>query len=154
MDISESVPTRPIETREVANPSPRDQTWAWLLAIFSLAAMIETIFFSQLRAFTPLYLPELGISPDIVARWTGLIASTTGLIGIPFLPLWGALADRYRRKPIIIRSYAGFLLIAVVLLPVNGDDSETAGGGFCSLLLFSCWREISGYSFADGPSQV
>jgi hypothetical protein len=39
-------------------------TWQWLLAIFTLASLIETIFYSQMLAFTPLYLPQLGVSDE------------------------------------------------------------------------------------------
>ncbi len=116
MDTSEDEQSIPIDVKKVAKTSSQDRSWVWLLGLFSFACMIESFFFSQLRAFTPLYLPSLGIFQNDVARWTGIIASITGLIGVPFLPLWGALADRYQRKPIIVRSYVVYLLVAALLL--------------------------------------
>jgi hypothetical protein len=62
-------------------------SWIWLLGLFSFGSIIESLFFGQLRAFTPLYLPSLGILQSDVAKWTGIIAAITGLIGLPFLPL-------------------------------------------------------------------
>ncbi len=67
-------------------------SWVWLLALFSIASFIETIFWGQMGAFTPLYLPKLGVAPEQVPTWTGAIAALSGAIGIPFLPLRGALA--------------------------------------------------------------
>ena len=79
--------------------------WVWLLALFTLAGFIEAFFWGQMSAFTPLYLPHLGVPPGQVASWTGIIAAVAGAAGIPFLPFWGALADRYSRQPIIVRSF-------------------------------------------------
>src|SRR5258706_13529439 len=79
--------------------------WVWLLALFTLAGFIEAFFWGQMSAFTPLYLPHLGVPPGQVAAWTGIIAAVAGAAGIPFLPFWGALADRYSRQPIIVRSF-------------------------------------------------
>lgn len=96
--------------------SKRRDGWVWLLALFTFASFIEAIFYGQISAFTPLYLPQLGIAQADVAAWTGLTVSISGLVGLPFLPLWGALADRYARQPIIIRSFFAHLLAAIVAL--------------------------------------
>ena len=88
-------------------------SWQWILAIFTFASLAETIFYSQMLAFTPLYLPELGIRDEarILVLVGGITAAANG-IGIPFLPFWGALADRYSRKPIIVRSFVVILIAA------------------------------------------
>ncbi len=100
--------TRPVVEKQNA--------WIGLLAIYTFGSFIETIFFGQLTAFTPLYLPKLGISPDSVAQWTGIVAAVTGFLGLPFLPFWGALADRFSRKPVIIRSFAVEIMAGVISL--------------------------------------
>lgn len=94
----------------------RRDGWGWLLVLFTFASFIEAIFYGQINAFTPLYLPQLGIAQADVAIWTGLTVAISGLVGLPFLPLWGALADRYSRQPVIIRSFFAHLLAAVVAL--------------------------------------
>jgi DHA1 family multidrug resistance protein-like MFS transporter len=91
-------------------------SWVWLLGLFTFGSFIETVFYGQLTAFTPLYLPRLGIRPGDVALWTGLISSMAGILGLPFLPFWGALADRYARKPVIIRSFIVELVAGLVAL--------------------------------------
>jgi DHA1 family multidrug resistance protein-like MFS transporter len=65
-------------------------------------------------AFIPLYLPKLGIRPEDVPFWVGFMAAVSGLIGIPLLPFWGALADRYSRQPLIVRSFVAHSLAGVV----------------------------------------
>ncbi|TAK11248.1 MAG: MFS transporter [Anaerolineae bacterium] len=80
-------------------------SWGWLLGLYTAASLIETIFYSQLLAFTPLYLPRLGVAETDIPYFVGMITALANAIGIPFLPFWGALADRYSRKPIIIRSF-------------------------------------------------
>lgn len=113
------------------------QPWFGLLSLFTLGSLAETIFYGQISAFTPLYLPGLGVPLADVSRWTGIIASVSGLIGLPFLPLWGALADRYARKPIIIRSFAVHILSGLVAL--------LAG----NVWVFLIARSISGFALGN-----
>jgi len=112
-------------------------SWVWLLVIFSFGSFIETIFYGQLTAFTPLYLPHLGVPADQVTRWAGLVASVSGILGLPFLPFWGALADRYARKPVIVRSF--------VVELVTGMACSAAGG----LWVFLLARLISSLSLGN-----
>ncbi len=110
-------------------------SWIWLLALFTVGSFIETIFYGQLTAFTPLYLPRLGVRPVDVALWTGLITSIAGLLGLPFLPFWGALADRYARKPIIIRSFVVELVAGLVALLAGNIWVFVLGRAITSLSL-------------------
>ncbi len=110
-------------------------SWVWLLALFTFGSFIETVFYGQLSAFTPLYLPKLGIRQEEVALWTGLIASFAGLLGLPFLPFWGALADRYSRKPVIIRSFVVELAAGVVSLLAGNIAVFVVGRAITSLSL-------------------
>src|SRR2546423_2939359 len=80
--------------------------------LFAVAGFFEVATYGQVTAFTPLYLPRLGIELVAVAFWVGAITSFSNVAGLPFLPFWGALADRYGRKPLIIRSF----LVAFVAL--------------------------------------
>jgi MFS family permease len=91
-------------------------SWVWVLVLFSIASFVETLFWGQMAAFTPLYLPHLGISQADVPRWIGIIVSISGVFGLPFLPFWGALADRYARQPIIIRSYVVEILAGALTI--------------------------------------
>jgi MFS family permease len=95
-------------------------SWIRLLALFTLASFIENAFAGQMYAFTPLYLPHLGVAEADVPLWTGVIVAISSSAGIPFLPFWGALADRYARQPIIVRSFVANLVAGIVAL-LAGD---------------------------------
>ena len=97
-------------------PGRRPSSWVWLLTLFTAAGLAETMFWGQMAAFTPLYLPRLGVPEADVPRWTGLTLAAATAIGLPFLPLWGALADRYARQPIIVRSFLCHLLAGLLAL--------------------------------------
>jgi DHA1 family multidrug resistance protein-like MFS transporter len=109
-----------------------DRSWIKLLIIFTIGALFESMLYGHLNAFTPLYLPKLGISPEDITRWTGLITSITGIPGLLFLPFWGALADKYSRKPIIIRSFVVHILVAGSVVLAN------------NVWLFMIGRSLSG----------
>lgn len=89
-------------------------SWSRLLMLFTAAGFAETMLYGQMAAFTPLYLPHLGIAAGDVPRWTGAIVAVSSALGLPFLPFWGALADRYGRQPLIVRSFVAHLLAGVL----------------------------------------
>jgi DHA1 family multidrug resistance protein-like MFS transporter len=65
--------------------------------------------FSFAFPFLPLFLHrDLGIpnGPQL-AFWTGITASATGFALALTSPIWGLLADRYGRKPMLVRAMIG-----------------------------------------------
>ena len=96
--------------------SQSSSSWLRVLALFTVAALVENGFTGQVFAFTPLYLPHLGVPQADIVAWTGAITVFTYAVGIPFLPFWGSLADRYSRQPVIVRSYVVYLIAAIVTL--------------------------------------
>ena len=113
----------------------QSNAWMWLLGLFTFGGFIETIFFGQLSAFTPLYLPQLGVPPEEVARLTGYIAAGSALLGLPFLPFWGALADRFARKPVILRSFVVEMLSGLIVSVAGTIGLFTFGRILASLAL-------------------
>ncbi|MDQ2978074.1 MAG: MFS transporter [Acidobacteriota bacterium] len=94
--------------------------WVRMTILFAIAGFFEVAAYGQVTAFTPLYLPRLGIELAAVAFWVGAITSFSNFAGVPFLPFWGALADRYGRKPLIIRSFvAAFVALSLTALAPN-----------------------------------
>jgi MFS family permease len=90
--------------------------WARLLILFTVVSLIEAVFYGSLSAFIPLHLPELGIDRADVQPWVGAITSFASLVGIPLVPIWGTLADRFSRKFVIVRSFVIHLVATVVML--------------------------------------
>lgn len=107
-------------TAEAKTERPLAAEWAGLTFLFALASFGEIILFSNLAAFTPLYLLQLGFDAPGVKFWTGILASVGVLLGFWFVPFWGVLADRYGRKLLIVRSFAiEALAVAIVALAPN-----------------------------------
>ena len=58
-----------------------------------------------LLPFLPAYVAELGAgSPQAVVQWSGAAFSATFLGAGVMAPVWGRVADRYGRKPILLRA--------------------------------------------------
>ena len=64
----------------------------------------------------PLYIHELGVeAPEDVARWSGIVFGCNFVSLAIFSPIWGRLADRFGRKPMILRAsgWLGCIMIAL-----------------------------------------
>jgi DHA1 family multidrug resistance protein-like MFS transporter len=61
--------------------------------------------FELTQSFVPLYIRELGES-DIAdaAFWSGLVAGVAPLCAAIMGPIWGNMADKYGRKPMVLRA--------------------------------------------------
>ncbi|MBV8489979.1 MAG: MFS transporter [Candidatus Eremiobacteraeota bacterium] len=61
--------------------------------------------FSISGPFLPLFIIQLGVHPiPTVDLWAGAIASVNFLMAAVFSPIWGGVADRVGRKPMVVRS--------------------------------------------------
>lgn len=79
--------------------------WRAIAALFATSTLLESLAIGHLTAFTPLFLrDDLHLAPEDVGPWTGLLSAATFAVAFPLAPLWGALAERYSRKLIIVRS--------------------------------------------------
>jgi MFS family permease len=80
------------------------QDWHSLLALYWITSFVEGLGVSQIYAFLPNRLTEVGVPTADVGHLVGLLGSLFFLFGLPFIPLWGVWADKYSRKAVIIRS--------------------------------------------------
>jgi DHA1 family multidrug resistance protein-like MFS transporter len=78
--------------------------WRSLLAAYWIASFIEGLGVSQIWAFLPNRLAEVGVPTHDVQYLVGILGSLFFLTGLPIIPLWGVWADKYSRKAVIIRS--------------------------------------------------
>ena len=113
----------------------RRTSWTWLLGLYTAASFIETIFWGQMTAFTPIFLRQLGLAEAAIPSMVGVIAALVGAAGIPFLPFWGALADRYSRKPLVVRSFVVYLLAGIVAVLAGNVWVFVVGRSVMSLSL-------------------
>lgn len=78
--------------------------------ILSIGISLLSACYTMVIPFLPVYLLEMGTSPESVAMWSGIIFSITFLIAGIMAPLWGKLADQNGRKRMIIRAGIGLAL--------------------------------------------
>src|SRR2546430_17282644 len=101
--------------------SPSWQTSLYVTCVAQATAMLA---FGFVLPFLPLYLKEIGVSPEsAVVFWSGALVTSTGISLAIFSPIWGALADRHGRKLMVLRSMLiGGLIIALMGLVQNVEE--------------------------------
>src|SRR3954469_21222030 len=66
--------------------------------------------------FIPLYVQALGVHDRAeVALWSGVLAGSAALALAFMAPIWGALADRYGRKAMLVRSMLGGAVVIALM---------------------------------------
>ena len=79
--------------------------WQRNLWACSLVSFIVSAGMSQLAPLLPLYIHEMGVENLAeVAEWSGIAYGCNFVTLALFSPLWGALADAYGRKPMVLRA--------------------------------------------------
>lgn len=83
-------------------------SWKRNLAIIWIAQVFSISGFSVVLPFLPYYVQELGVTDfNQVAFWSGLLTSSQAVTMALIAPVWGSLADRYGRKPMVARAMFG-----------------------------------------------
>lgn len=80
------------------------------LIVLWIATLLVSASWTQIVPFLPQFVAELGAG-EAAAQWSGIVFSMHSLSAIVMMPVWGKLADRVGRKPILIR--AGLFLSAI-----------------------------------------
>lgn len=93
----------PTEPSAVTSSRPV-QDWRILVAVFWVTSMVEGLGVSQIFALLPTYLRQMGVAEGDRLAFIGIFSALIFVVGMPLVPLWGAWADKYSRKAVIIRS--------------------------------------------------
>ena len=82
-----------------------EEAWSRNLTILLTAIFIEEVGWSLNAPFLPIYIQSLGVpEPKAAALWAGLVMAASMAINSPMTPVWGALADRFGQKLILLRA--------------------------------------------------
>ncbi len=133
-------------------------TWRRNLFVLWIGVFITAASFSMVVPFLPLFLLDMGVRAH-VELWSGLLFSISFFFSALMAPYWGSLADKYGRKPMILRAgfglCASYLLVAIVqnpyeLLAVRAFQGLLAGyiPGAIALVATNSPEDRVGYSLA------
>lgn len=85
-----------------------DPTWRRTFYTLCVTQAMAMLAFGMALPFLPLFVQRLGIpDPRAAARWAGAMTSGGALVMALLAPVWGELADRYGRKPMVTRALLG-----------------------------------------------
>lgn len=113
MSQQENIATAPlgIDTDVLTYAERNAAHWRRNLAICVFGSFTTLVSLSMLLPFLPLYVQQLGASsPAAVIQWSGVAFGATFLGAGLTAPLWGHLADRYGRKPMLVRAAVGMAI--------------------------------------------
>jgi len=95
--------------------------WRRTLYTLWVTQFIAVAGFSFVTPFVPYYIQELGVT-DLaqVGLWAALVTSAQAISMALVAPLWGALADRYGRRLMVLRAtFGGAIILALMGFVVN-----------------------------------
>ncbi|HEX7005109.1 MAG TPA: MFS transporter [Trueperaceae bacterium] len=82
----------------------------------SVSQLLTAIGFSMIFPFLPNFVNALGSSTGTsLVFWAGAVFSAQALTMMVASPLWGALADRWGRKPMVVRAMFGGAVIILLM---------------------------------------
>ncbi|MGU7812865.1 MFS transporter [Burkholderia sp. AW49-1] len=86
--------------------------WQRNLAVCVFGSFTTLVSLSMLLPFLPLYVRQLGVdAQSAVIEWSGVAFGATFLGTAVTAPLWGRLADRFGRKPMLVRAALGMAVV-------------------------------------------
>lgn len=91
-------------------------SWQRTVLVMFLAQLLASLGFSTIFPFLPAYVEDLGsTSGGSTVFWVAAVYSVQAIAMMIASPIWGAVADRYGRKPMVIRSLIGGAVLVVLM---------------------------------------
>jgi DHA1 family multidrug resistance protein-like MFS transporter len=99
-------------------------SWKRNFFILWIAELVAIIGFQAIQPFLPYYIQQLDVdSLEEALIWAGYMGTAGGLSMAVASPFWGVLADRFGRKPMVVRAMfgGGVALILMVYATTAGQ---------------------------------
>lgn len=120
----------PIVTMMGVNTKNEDyemETWKKNLYVCWVGVFFLAVGVSQIGPMMPLYVEHLGVyDQGQIEMWSGLAFGICMFTLALFSPIWGKVADKYGRKPMLLRSSLGTGLVIVCMGFVHNVYEITA----------------------------
>jgi len=128
MSQSTTVSMRTSQNTSVLSYTQRNEKhWKRNLFVCVFGSFTTLVSLSMLLPFLPLYVRQLGVESQAdVIQWSGIAFGATFLGTAVTAPIWGKLADRYGRKPMLIRAAVG-MAVVMSLIGIAHNVYELVG---------------------------
>ncbi|MDW3681082.1 MFS transporter [Cupriavidus sp. CV2] len=109
---AQSTSAAPGRASNIGYAARNEHYWRRNLAVCVFGSFTTLVSLSMLLPFLPVYVRQLGVeSQSGVIQWSGVAFGATFFGTALTAPLWGRLADRFGRKPMLIRAAVGMAVV-------------------------------------------
>lgn len=92
------------------------EIWKRNLLVCWFGVFVTSLGLSQVIPIMPLYIGQLGVQDTAeIERYSGLAFGITTLVMALVSPLWGKLADKIGRKPMLLRASLGMAMVVTAM---------------------------------------
>ena len=86
--------------------------WKRNLIVCWFGMLFTGIGMSQIAPVLPLYIKHLGIqNTNLIEQFSGIAFGVTYIVSAVFSPIWGSAADKFGRKPMLLRASLGMAVV-------------------------------------------
>ncbi len=86
--------------------------WKRNLLVCWFGMFVTGVGMSQIAPVLPLYIDHLGIhDAGLISQFSGIAFGITFIISAVFSPIWGRAADKFGRKPMLLRASLGMAIV-------------------------------------------
>jgi MFS family permease len=115
------------DTSALSYAQRNEKYWKRNLFVCVFGSFTTLVSLSMLLPFLPLYVKQLGVGSQAeVIQWSGIAFGATFLGTAVTAPIWGKLADRFGRKPMLIRAAVG-MAVVMSLIGIAHNVYELVG---------------------------
>ncbi len=124
------------------------EIWKRNLIICWVGMFITAVGTSQLAPILPLYINELGVHNTATVEFVaGLTFGGTFIVMAIFSPIWGKAADKYGRKPMLLRASLGMtIVIGSLALVQNVSTRVYKNASRCDIWLYYSLYDTNSHS--------